>query len=68
MDDDYKTINDFGRQWLIYRDNEGFYSSMELFSDITSPFINAGEITDCRVAEIGSGTGRIVNRDCSEKK
>jgi SAM-dependent methyltransferase len=61
MDDDNKTINDFGRQWLIYRDNEGFYSSMELFSDITSPFINASEITDCRVAEIGSGTGRIVN-------
>jgi len=61
MDDDNKTINDFGRQWLIYRDNEGFYSSMELFSDITSPLINAGEITDCRVAEIGNGTGRIVN-------
>ena len=59
--DENKTINDFGRQWSIYRDNEGFYGSMGLFSDIISPFLNAVEITDCRVAEIGSGTGRIVN-------
>jgi SAM-dependent methyltransferase len=61
MDDKHKTINDFGRQWSIFRDNEGFYGSMELFSDIISPFLKADEITDCRVAEIGSGTGRIVN-------
>ena len=61
MDDENKTINDFGRQWSIYRDNEGFYGSMKLFSDIISPFLNADKIMDCRVAEIGSGTGRIVN-------
>src|SRR5512136_1205482 len=59
--DENKTIKDFGRQWSIFRDNEGFYGSMELFSDILYPFLNADEIRDCRVAEIGSGTGRIVN-------
>ncbi len=59
--DENKTIKDFGRQWSIFRDNEGFYGSMELFSDILHPFLNADEIRDCRVAEIGSGTGRIVN-------
>jgi SAM-dependent methyltransferase len=59
--DENKTIRDFGRQWSIFRDNEGFYGSMELFSDILHPFLNAEEIRDCRVAEIGSGTGRIVN-------
>jgi len=61
MGDKHKTINDFGRQWSIFRDNEGFYGSMELFSDIISPFLIADEIKGCRVAEIGSGTGRIVN-------
>ncbi len=59
--DGNETIRDFGRQWSVFRDNEGFYGSMELFSDILYPFLNADEIRDCRVAEIGSGTGRIVN-------
>jgi len=56
-----QTIRDFGEQWLRYRDNEGFYGSLELFSDILSPFLKLNEIKDCRIAEIGSGTGRIVN-------
>ena len=56
-----KSIEDFGKQWSIYRDNEGFYGSMELFSDILFPFLDADEIKGSRVAEIGSGTGRIVN-------
>jgi SAM-dependent methyltransferase len=56
-----KTINDFGEQWLQYPDNEGYYGSLELFSDILSPFLEPKDIKNCRVAEIGSGTGRIVN-------
>jgi len=56
-----QTIKDFGEQWLRYRDNEGYYGSLELFSDILSPFLKPDEIKGCRVAEIGSGTGRIVN-------
>ncbi len=56
-----RTIKDFGKQWLRYSDNEGYYGSLELFSDILSPFLKPGEIKDCKVAEIGSGTGRIVN-------
>lgn len=56
-----RTIKDFGEQWLKYSDNEGYYGSLELFSDILSPFLEPKDIKDCRVAEIGSGTGRIVN-------
>ena len=56
-----QTIKDFGEQWLQYSDNEGYYGSLELFSDILSPFLEPKDIKDCRVAEIGSGTGRIVN-------
>ena len=61
MSNQNQTIKDFGEQWLRYRDNEGFYGSLELFSDMISPFLKLGEIKNCRVAEIGSGTGRIVN-------
>jgi SAM-dependent methyltransferase len=56
-----QTIKDFGEQWLRYHDNEGYYGSLELFSDILSPFLKPDELRGCRVAEIGSGVGRIVN-------
>jgi SAM-dependent methyltransferase len=56
-----QTIKDFGEQWLRYKDSKGFYGSMELFSDIIYPFLKFSDIKNCRVAEIGSGTGRIVN-------
>ncbi len=60
MDQKNTTINDFGEQWSIYRDNKGFYGSMDLFSDIIFPFLTPGDVRNCKVAEIGSGTGRIV--------
>ncbi len=56
-----ETIKDFGEQWLKYTDNEGYYGSIELFSDIVSPFLTLDEIRGSKVGEIGSGTGRIVN-------
>ncbi len=56
-----RTIKDFGEQWLRYSDHEGYYGSPELFSDILSPFLKPEDLRDRRVAEIGSGTGRIVN-------
>jgi len=56
-----QTIKDFGDQWLRYTDNEGYYGSIELFSDILSPILTPDDIRGCRVAEIGSGVGRIVN-------
>jgi SAM-dependent methyltransferase len=61
MDSKDRTIKDFGEQWLKYSDNEGYFGSLELFSDIISPFLKPEEIQSSRVAEIGSGVGRIVN-------
>ncbi len=61
VDENDRTIKDFGDQWLKYTDNEGYYGSLELFSDILSPFLKPDELRGCRVAEIGSGAGRIVN-------
>jgi SAM-dependent methyltransferase len=55
-----KTISDFGHQWTTYTDNDGFYGSTLLLEDILNPFLKAHEVCDLSIAEIGSGTGRIV--------
>jgi len=56
-----KTINDFGDQWTRHRENEGRYASTEQFADIIAPFLMPADFKDARCADIGSGTGRIVN-------
>ena len=56
-----KTINDFGEQWACFQDNNGFYGSQDLFKDIMGSLLNVREIKDRRIADIGSGTGRIVS-------
>lgn len=56
-----RTIADFGEQWTAYRDNPGFYGSMGLLADLLGPLMSLDEIRGRTVADIGSGTGRIVN-------
>jgi SAM-dependent methyltransferase len=56
-----RTIADFGDQWTRYTGNEGWYGSTELFRDILGPLVSEAEIRGKDVADIGSGTGRIVN-------
>ncbi|MDB4939275.1 MAG: class SAM-dependent methyltransferase, partial [Labilithrix sp.] len=58
---DEKTIADFGQQWTNYRDNSGFYGSTELFEDAFGMLLPTAEIAGKRVADIGSGSGRIVS-------
>jgi SAM-dependent methyltransferase len=55
-----QTIDDFGEQWTRFTDNGGFYGSKELFEDICGPLLAPEALRGLRVAEIGSGTGRIV--------
>ncbi len=55
-----KTIQDFGQQWTIYRDNDGFYGSTALLADVLGPLLSLDALKGARVAEVGSGTGRIV--------
>ena len=55
-----KTINDFGAQWTQFTTNQGYYGSVDVFHDILGPLMDAGEIKGKKVAEIGSGTGRII--------
>jgi SAM-dependent methyltransferase len=56
-----QTIRDFGEQWLRYTDSDGFFGSLELFSDMIYPFLKSSDIKNSKVAEVGSGSGRIVN-------
>ena len=56
-----KTIDDFGEQWTSFQDNSGFYGSIELFKDFIGPLLDVKEIRNCKVGDIGSGTGRIVS-------
>jgi len=56
-----RTISDFGDQWSKYTDNEGWYGSIDLFDDIIRPLLSTKDLKNTYVAEIGSGTGRIVS-------
>lgn len=60
-----KTIDDFGAQWTKYQENEGYYASLPLFQDILGNLLMTEDLKGKRVAEIGSGTGRIVNMICA---
>jgi SAM-dependent methyltransferase len=55
------TIRDFGVQWTAFRSNLGYYGSKELLEDILGPLLSLESIRGKQVADIGSGTGRIVN-------
>lgn len=55
-----RTIDDFGDQWTRFTGNEGYYGSAALFEDICGPLLSSEALRGLRVAEIGSGTGRIV--------
>jgi SAM-dependent methyltransferase len=56
-----KTIADFGEQWTRYRDNPGYYGSVGMLEDICGPLMPVENLRGRAVADIGSGTGRIVN-------
>lgn len=54
------TIADFGDQWTRFTDNDGHYGSIDILVDTFGPLLSLDEIAGRQVAEIGSGTGRIV--------
>lgn len=56
-----RTIRDFGDQWKRYTDNDGFYGSADLFSDVFGPLVENLDLERARVGDIGAGTGRFVN-------
>lgn len=55
-----QTIRDFGKQWIAYPENEGAYASLDTLKDLVAPF-DIKNFENSVVADIGSGSGRIVN-------
>jgi SAM-dependent methyltransferase len=55
-----RSIADFGEQWSRYEDNPGYYGSLDLFADLVEPLMTVEEVRGRKVAEVGSGTGRLV--------
>lgn len=56
-----RTIGDFGEQWTRYTENPGYYGSTAMLADIVEPLLPVTSISGAALADIGSGTGRIVN-------
>lgn len=61
MNQTEETIQHFGEQWTRYPDNNGYYASSAMFEDICSPLLSPQEVAGLTVADLGSGTGRIVD-------
>jgi SAM-dependent methyltransferase len=61
MPEAYRTINDYSAQWTRYPENDGYYASPEMFADICGPLISTHEIQGLVTADLGAGTGRVVN-------
>jgi len=55
------TIRDYGEQWTRYPAAEGYLHSAEAFADVLAPLLDPGDVRGTRVADLGSGTGRVVN-------
>lgn len=55
-----RSVADFGEQWTHFRESPGYYGSLDLFADLLHPFFSPSDFRGARVADVGSGTGRIV--------
>jgi SAM-dependent methyltransferase len=55
-----RTIDDFGEQFTNYTTNDGYYASAAFMGDMLGPLLKLDDLKGQRIAEIGSGSGRIV--------
>jgi SAM-dependent methyltransferase len=55
-----RTITDFGEQWTQYQDIGGYFGSLELLKDFFGEVLDVESLRGARVADVGSGNGRIV--------
>ena len=59
--DKKSTIEEFGNQFTLYENIDGYWGSVEMLKDIVFPF-DLNTIKDKKVIEVGSGSGRIINK------
>lgn len=58
---DQRTIDDFGKQWVRFPENVGWLASVECLNDHFGPLMSVDELEGRVIADIGSGSGRVVN-------
>lgn len=58
MRDDRRTIDDFGRQWTVYRNTGGYAGSVALLADYIAP-LDISIFQGARAADVGAGNGRF---------
>ena len=58
--DHKESYKDFGEQFSVDKDIDGFWGSENLLKDIVSPF-NLEYIRNKKVMDVGVGSGRIIN-------
>ena len=56
-----QTIKDFSVQWTKYTTHVGYHGSADWVQDVIGDLFSLSELKGKRVADIGSGTGRIVD-------
>jgi SAM-dependent methyltransferase len=56
-----RTIDDFSVQWTKYTEDAGYHGSAAWVQDLLGDLFQLSELKGKRVADIGSGIGRIVN-------
>ena len=54
-------IEQFGEQWTHFTENPGYYGSREVLDDIFGPLGSCEELRGKVVAEVGAGSGRLIN-------
>lgn len=54
------TIEDFGKQWHLFPDNNGYYCSLEMLQGMLEPLISLDKLKDKWIADVGAGTGRYT--------
>ena len=59
--DNKSTVEEFGDQFTVYNNIDGYWGSLEMLKDTVYPF-DLNEIKDKKICEIGSGSGRIIKR------
>jgi SAM-dependent methyltransferase len=56
-----QTIKDFSVQWTKYTTHVGYHGSADWIQDVLGDLFQLADVNGKRVADIGSGTGRLVD-------
>ena len=59
--DKKSTIEEFGNQFTVYNNIDGYWGSVDMLKDTVYPF-DLNDIKNKKICEVGSGSGRIINK------